>query len=296
MLDIPTTWLSAAEALRPGQTIAVVGDTDVGKSTFAEWLVRSLTPRGAVGLVDCDLGQTTLGPPTTVGGKVFDAQPESCDDLWPEAIAFVGSTSPRGHLLQTTAAAAQVCHALRDKQPTFLVIDTSGFVAGGAGRALKVNKLKVVRADTAVVIERAQELAGLAWALAAAGIDVVRLAASPAVANRSAEQRRTRRQEKFAAYFAKAKPLALDLGRVLGSEQACRIDCNLFTRALVSLDDASGRCLGLGVVEECDVSSGRAQVLTPVADDSAVRAMVVGSLRLAAHGSELAGDPRPAPR
>ena len=215
MLHAPSSWESFADALEPGQTVAVVGAPDVGKSTFCEWLVQSLGRRGSVGLVDCDMGQTTLGPPTTVGGRIFDAPPEECADLWPAALGFVGSTTPQGHLLQAVAAAKRVCDEVRSSRPAHLVVDTTGLVSGGLGRVLKLTKLQLIQADVVALVERDGELDGLAWTLASTSMQVKRIAASPAAKARSHEQRRTRRRATLKAYFDKGERRTFELGGVL---------------------------------------------------------------------------------
>lgn len=351
---VPPSWRDCVPALELCPTIAVIGATDVGKSTFCRWLVQTLTLRGPVGLVDCDVGQSTLGPPATVAGKVFQTAPASCADLRPPVMRFVGATSPQGHLLQTVAAAKCVCDRLRAEGPQHLVVDTTGLVAGGLGRALKLNKLEVIRADAAVLIERERELEGMAWALASTTIQVLRVPASAAASSRSGDVRRARRQERFRAYFAEAEPVTLYLADVLirgssmgrgheldaaaraqwrgalavdvphvelcgpvanlalgqrgtgslpdrlaglkrrlGLVEVCAFDVALFHRALVCLEDDSGECLGLGIVEESDFARHTVRVRTPVARTRPVRTLCVGSLRLANDGTELSGDPRP---
>ena len=342
-LHVPANWQHVVELLKPGQTVAVIGATDVGKSAFCRWLVQALAERGTVGLVDCDLGQATLGPPTTVGGKVFETPPADCLDLWPPALGFVGSTSPQGHLLQTVAAAKAVCDRLCEQNPTYLVVDTTGLVAGGIGRALKLNKLRVIQADVAVLIERECELDGLAWALAATPMQVMRLPASPAVRTRSGDARRDRRREQFRAYFAGAETRTLDLHETLisgssigrgravdaaigdaaqhlevcgstgsivannkiplavlaevkqrfGLAEIGRLDSQLLCRAIVSLEDGTTNCLGLGVIESHDFPGRTLRVLTSVATASDVHAIATGSIRIANDGAELSGDPRP---
>ena len=125
-MQIPSTWPDVLERLRPKRTVAVVGATDTGKSTFCGWLVQTLAEESPTGLVDADVGQTTFGPPTTVGGKVFRNSAPVKDDLRPSALAFVGSTSPQGHLLQTVLAAQQVCDHLRCDHAHRVVVDTTG--------------------------------------------------------------------------------------------------------------------------------------------------------------------------
>jgi len=213
-MKIPSTWPDVLERLRPKRTVAVVGATDTGKSTFCRWLVHTLAEESPTGLVDADVGQTTFGPPTTVGGKVFRNSAPVKDDLRPSALAFVGSTSPQGHLLQTVLAAQQVCDRLRCDHAHRVVVDTTGLVAGGLGRALKLHKLAAIAADAVVLLDRTRELDGLAWTLACTGREVLRLPVSAAVRTRSPQERRGRREAAFRTYFSDAEPREFDLRTV----------------------------------------------------------------------------------
>ncbi|MFO8084520.1 MAG: Clp1/GlmU family protein [Desulfobacterales bacterium] len=47
-------------------TIMVLGETDTGKSTFCRWLVDRLAERCLTAWLDCDIGQSSLGAPSTM--------------------------------------------------------------------------------------------------------------------------------------------------------------------------------------------------------------------------------------
>ncbi len=68
-LEILPEWERAAEAVlaRPG-VVMLLGASDSGKTTLGRILAEKLTAAGrTVGLVDGDVGQSSIGPPTTVG-------------------------------------------------------------------------------------------------------------------------------------------------------------------------------------------------------------------------------------
>lgn len=52
-------------------TIMVLGGADTGKTTLIEYLADLLANKFSVGIVDCDTGQSHIGPPTTIAwGRV----------------------------------------------------------------------------------------------------------------------------------------------------------------------------------------------------------------------------------
>src|ERR1051326_8456023 len=86
---------------RAGTTI-VLGAIDSGKTSFCVTCANVAVRYGrTVAYVDTDIGQSVVGPPAVIGLRFIS----SVDDLEPERLAradavyFVGSTSPKGHLL-----------------------------------------------------------------------------------------------------------------------------------------------------------------------------------------------------
>src|SRR5687768_17238920 len=85
----------------PG-VVMLMGDIDTGKTSFGIELARRATERGIpTALIDADIVQSTIGPPTTVGMKLCSGL-ESFDRAVlrvADALGFVGSLVPKGHLL-----------------------------------------------------------------------------------------------------------------------------------------------------------------------------------------------------
>ena len=51
----------------PGaKLMLIIGASDTGKTTLAEAIVRRLCAQRPVGIVDLDIGQSHIGPPTTI--------------------------------------------------------------------------------------------------------------------------------------------------------------------------------------------------------------------------------------
>ena len=89
--EIPGDWMDLIEAMhRKKGSALILGASDTGKSTLAHLLVHQLCQRGnIVALVDGDIGQSVLGPPTTIGLALFDPAPQKLEDGQAMASYFV---------------------------------------------------------------------------------------------------------------------------------------------------------------------------------------------------------------
>ena len=131
-------WDSLIDVLETEKGITLfLGATDTGKSTLAKYFISRLCQKGIkAALVDADIGQSFLGPPTTIGLSIFESPPDWDKRLFPE-IFFVGSTTPEGNFpLHLKGTKKMVDRALCQGAEVVLV-DTTGFVFGEYGMELK---------------------------------------------------------------------------------------------------------------------------------------------------------------
>jgi polynucleotide 5'-hydroxyl-kinase GRC3/NOL9 len=211
------SWEAAVARAADARVMLVIGETDAGKTSFTTFLAGALLERGAsVGVVDADLGQSDIGPPTTVGLGRLRLPVERLEDAEIVGLYFVGSTSPQGHLLPTVAGTrAMVQKALR-LGFDHVIVDTSGLVQGELGRLLKQHKIDLVEPDLVLVLQRNGECEHILRPYAAGDRPtVLRLAPAGAGRRRSQEERRQHRERSLQAYLAGSKPVSLDLGRVI---------------------------------------------------------------------------------
>jgi polynucleotide 5'-hydroxyl-kinase GRC3/NOL9 len=99
----------------PG-VVLLLGGIDTGKTTFGIELLRRATGAGIpAGIVDADIGQSTVGPPTTVGLKLGAGMEQVTRETVRAAdgLGFVGSITPRGHLLGLVTATAKLTSRAR---------------------------------------------------------------------------------------------------------------------------------------------------------------------------------------
>jgi len=89
--------------------VMLIGGLDTGKTTLGRALARAALDAGrTVAYLDADVGQKSVGPPTTVTLRLLGTR----EDLELErmarhdAMAFVGATSPQGQLLPLVVGSA----------------------------------------------------------------------------------------------------------------------------------------------------------------------------------------------
>ncbi len=274
-IDIPPAWQAAATAAPPG-TLMIVGGPDTGKSTFARYLYAQLAARdGAVGFLDGDPGQSTLGPPATIT-LALSAQPSAA--FPPHGAAwrwFLGAVTPRGHMLEMLAGAARLAAAAQSAGAAGVVYDTCGLVDPAQGGAnLKRNEVDLLQPEAVFALQHGRELESLLipWRVSRR-VRVVDLRPSRAARRREVNARQAYRADQFARYFATARPLALDW-RQFGVFPGPRFAPG----RLVALEDVDGFTRGLGIVLKGEGS--RVSLLTPLADLGAVAALRLGDLRV----------------
>lgn len=204
------------EAAATSGVVLVIGASDVGKTTLVTQLASALSQRGAsVGVVDADLGQSAIGPPTTVGLGRIRAPLTRLSDAEMIAMHFVGVTSPAANLPGALVGARRMVDGARRAGLAPIVVDTSGLVAGEMGRVLKQAKIELLDPDLVVCLQRADECEPILRPYQRSSRPaVIRLPVHEAVRRRSAEERRRFRDDRLRTFFAAAKPLTLDLTQV----------------------------------------------------------------------------------
>jgi polynucleotide 5'-hydroxyl-kinase GRC3/NOL9 len=275
---VSSAWSAARQAAAAAPITLVLGATDTGKSTLVTSLAVALVAAGhAVGVVDADLGQSDVGPPTTVGLGRVRGPIERLADAELIGLEFLGVTSPARCMRETADATARLVRRGLESGCDRVLVDTSGLVEGPFGLALKRQKIDRVTPDVLVALQRADECEPILRLYANRPRPrIVRLAAA-ATRRRSAAARRLARHRALQAHLAGAVPVTLDLTRVPARVAPAMRGLTVVDvdGALVGLDDADGRTLGLGWVTALDVAKARLTVDTCI-DGRAIAAVAIG--------------------
>jgi polynucleotide 5'-kinase involved in rRNA processing len=235
--------------LERGGVVFLVGGIDTGKTTFGLEMMRRAAAAGLpAAFVDSDIGQSTVGPPTTIGLKLCldGAEVTRTSVRVADALGFVGSITPPGYLLPLVSGTAKMVEQARASGCRLIVVDTTGYVSGIGGQLLKFYKADAVQPDVVVM-------------------------------PRAADERATYRERQFAAYFASGSSRWKIKPSVFMPALPPEFDLALLDGLVVGLDDGGGSCRGIGVLdygEPPDIL----RMVTPVT--SGVKGLRLGSIKI----------------
>lgn len=263
------------ELARPG-VVMLVGALDTGKTSLATAIVAEAVDRGLrCAYVDTDVANPTVGPPVCAALRWVGSRADLADLSRADLLHFVGTTTPGQLVLQQVIATAALTDAGR-READLVVIDTTGVVSGVVGETLKYHKMELCRPDRVVALQRGGEMEPIVGMLRRFfSAEVITHPIDPDVAVISPEVRASRRIDGFrkalaepldkwrvrSTVFAPTLPTGLDLARLEGM--------------LVGVQDAHGRCLGLGRLEHDD---GLLRVVTNAGEG--MQGLRLGSLRI----------------
>jgi polynucleotide 5'-hydroxyl-kinase GRC3/NOL9 len=316
-LHVPPEWPAAASEIfeRGLRTVLVIGGSAVGKSSFSQYLTEALLARSAeVAFVDADIGQSNIGPPATVT-LGYPVSPLDFSTVAPAAFYFVGSTGPIGRYLPLVIGTANLA---REARGAFVIIDTTGLVHE-SGRVLKNYKIEAVRPDVIVYLERRNELAPIR--MANRHVPIIRIEPSRKAHGKDDYEKTEVRRQAYFRHFSRAPSLQLstetlifqrtllfsgkqiEIDGAVHAEQSSEgilivgapsapppdskvLPLNFERSLLCGIADATGRCLGLGIIECIDFAGRTIALTTPVERDK-VSIVQFGDVYVTPEGGEL---------
>ncbi len=264
------------DLIRRRGVIMLIGAPDTGKTTFARRLLNAAVAAGrSAAYIDADGDQSTTGPPTCVGLHFVHDRADAEDLHRADAMQFVGSITPEGVVLQQVVATAALVDRARE-EVDLVIMDTTGVVSGVIGQTLKYHKMEVCRPDVVIGFQRGAELdplVGMLRRFFSADVEVAPI--DPDVRFPSPDERRATRTKAFAAAFAEPLQRWRVRSTVFAPTLPAGLDLNRLNGVLVGLQDGTGWCLGLGVLEY----DGEALVVITNAGEE-MRGLRLGSLAL----------------
>ncbi len=246
----------ASRIVMPNQRVLVLGPSDAGKSTFCRYLIDYACAASLkVALVDADVGQSQIGPPTTIGMKLFDPGPDGAAPHLPfgghengtatnqknsdtkteqiedrkknrsselyhkaDALYFVGAVSPQRNLLPILTGTRLMVDAGLNAGADFTVIDTTGYVHDGAAITLKQQKIDLIRPHHLVCIGRSRDLERIVACYSDLNHPTIHyLLPHKLVRTKSSEARKRNRKAKFEAYFSESELQTISYEQIRGA-------------------------------------------------------------------------------
>jgi polynucleotide 5'-hydroxyl-kinase GRC3/NOL9 len=270
-----------AKLASTGGVAMLVGGLDTGKTTLGRAIAYAGLEAGrTVAYLDADLGQKTVGPPTAVGLRILrdraDLEAEALSH--PDALSFVGSTSPQGQLLPLVVGSGRLLLQARESAADLVVVDTSGLVSGVYGQLLKYHKVELLQPDVVIGLQRGEELDPLLGIIQRFfATEVVTLPVHPEVRPRSVEERSRAREEALARYFAQPLQRWRVKPTVFMPALPALFEQSQLDRLVVGLSDGAGSTIGLGYLEFSS-EEGVLRLISPASEGP--KALKLGSVRL----------------
>lgn len=238
--QVNTDWRKlASQVVKPQQVVLVIGATDAGKSTFCRFLVDFALAKGfKVACVDADIGQSQIGPPTTIGMKSFvprietqlpseqepvlESEQNRAEngvrfDGTADRLYFVGDVSPKGRFLETLTGIRLMVDSAREANADFIVVDTTGYVHDPPAVVLKQHKIELIRPNHLICIGRSTEFEQITACYSQqAWLNIHYLPPHRSVRVKSSHARSRHRKHRFDTYFSESSVQQLPFEQIRG--------------------------------------------------------------------------------
>jgi len=227
------------EIFLKSRRIMLLGPINSGKTYLFHRITKLWKKRGYRFIeLDCDVGQSTLGLPTTInsiGRKIHN-------------IFFYGFTSPRHHPTRFLSGVAKLNRRGR------IITDTTGYIEFPKGLELKREKIEILRPDLIVALPAEEAF----WDvfLNSIRVKVLRMERSPKVRERGPKERENYRRKRFEEYFSKTEEVEIEVSRLC----PVKLGASPSNGSLVSFRK-KGRDIFLGYVKK--ISGETAKILIP---------------------------------
>ena len=286
----PKEWVPLLDVLKEEKgTSILLGATDTGKSTLAKFLIFSLCRIGLkVALIDADIGQSFLGPPTTIGLSVFKSDPDWELLLSPPDLFFVGSTTPEGHFPIHLRGVKRMVDKAASYGADVTLVDTTGFVLGERGIELKRKKIDLISPRFIFALQESEELEPILDHYNENPLlKILRLPLSEHVKARSMEERKAYRTNRFQEYFKHVviQELAVERVQIEGevldpNGETLPLDWALrINGLLVGLKNSNDETLALGLIRNYFDEKKIVRVSTPLSEIERIKAIQLSSFR-----------------
>jgi polynucleotide 5'-hydroxyl-kinase GRC3/NOL9 len=289
---IPLSWHEAASALAEiGEgVVVVVGGADTGKTTLCTYLSNSLIlDNGRPAIVDADIGQTDLGPPTTLAAAEVTASVADLSQLKPSERLFIGFTSP-SHAKDKVIRSIKRLVELHTRPGRIVIVNTDGWIDGDEAVLYKLQLLDALQPNLTMVI-RGKETSSLLQTRHR----TLLLGSPDTIRERTRIDRRELRSLGYQKHLAGAAPrnLHLDGTRLryclasndLDLDRISRLQLEAMKGVIVGLLDADDFLQEIGVLKDLVRSTRTMRVWSrPSSTPSKIE---IGDVKLSDEGREL---------
>lgn len=218
---VPPSWENASKeilSLEKPVTVMVIGGVDSGKTSFCTYLVNdALKKKWKVAIIDADLGQSDVGPPSTIGFNHIAEPVKDLFEIKAEDAHFVGLTSPSGAVNSVTKGLTELKNRALRTDLDLLVINTDGWIEGPEAAEYKIQLTERVSPDVVVGIPQRDELKSILTSFK--GEKNIAIDSPQVVRRRNREKRKILRELSYKKYLkqARVQSFTLNLVKVEGA-------------------------------------------------------------------------------
>ena len=260
---VPVAWSEAAQVLQRQRGVCVIiGEVDSGKSSLCTFLTnKCLEETGKVGIVDADVGQADIGPPTTLSSSVPQAPIIGLHKAVAEISFFVGDTSPSFVPDKVVTLATRLKKRITNSADIVLV-NTDGWLAEFNAIRHKQLLLEEIQPDLVIALSRSDEI--IDPLLDRVKFASLKLPSSPFAKVRSKEERKKAREAGYRRFLQGSQKLGISQGtrvRMFDQlEQAVFPDNRRFRGLVAGLLNQNEELLSIGRINH--VENGKVVVET----------------------------------
>jgi len=232
--------------------ILFIGDTDTGKTTLLKKIAKTLiSQKIPVSIVDCDIGQSFIGPPTTISfiklkKKVYNFFP------FPEKFYFTGVISPADNIVSFLGGIERMSKICKERNNGKILIDTTGYIKDKFAIEVKIHKIEIFSPDLIILLEKKDELLPIKKFLKSSIIKFFVVKVPENFPKKTMEKRRKNREEKFKRYFKKTEKLGLNISEISIKKISLngQFPATDFNGLIVSLRDKNFEDRVIGIVSK----------------------------------------------
>ena len=198
--------------------IVVIGTVDSGKSTFTTLLANTSANLGFnTAIVDADIGQADIGPPTFVSLGFVDEQHLTLAEVEPSMYSFIGTTTPYNVVDKIVLSIVNLSREALRKNAEVVIVNTDGWFKGSRAVEAKFKTIFHVKPNVVFAIRKntcINEINRLENALKSFNVDFKIIDSPEFVKERSLEERKNIRELAYTRYFRNSEVRELNLKEI----------------------------------------------------------------------------------
>jgi polynucleotide 5'-hydroxyl-kinase GRC3/NOL9 len=269
--------------------VIILGDVDSGKSTLSTFLANTcLNHRVQTSVIDGDVGQADIGPPTTTSSSTVSKHIINLQELRPERSFFVGDTSPSSVPDKLVQSIAHLKNNISTGSE-IAILNTDGWVREDQAVEHKLQLLDSLRPDLVIALSLDHELDQI---LEMQRRPTLRLEASSFARTRTRDERKKAREEGYRRFLK--NPIHLDLRldtiklRMFNTAKQQHLDqTSMHKGTLAGLLDENGELLSIGRIER--IGNGIIRIATKA--EETPRTVEIGAVILSSRLEEIGYEP-----